>query len=112
MIDREKTGRRLSALRRAAGLTQAALAKRLCVSTQAVSKWETGGSVPDVALLLELSALYGVTVNALLGRKPPEDVSMTVRIGSLRHSGDCARKESFRSFPGCATPGRWSFPYA
>ncbi|NMA08422.1 MAG: helix-turn-helix domain-containing protein [Clostridiales bacterium] len=69
MIDREKTGRRLSALRRAAGLTQAALAKRLCVSTQAVSKWETGGSVPDVALLLELSALYGVTVNALLGEE-------------------------------------------
>ena len=47
MINMERTGARISGLRKARGMTQAELAARLMVSPQAVSKWETGQSLPD-----------------------------------------------------------------
>ena len=48
-------------------MTQEALAQVLGVSAQAVSKWETGQSLPDIGLLLPLSKALGVGVNDLLG---------------------------------------------
>ena len=53
--------------RKALGLTQQALASRLDVSSQAVSKWEKGTSCPDIELLPELAFVLGTTVDALLG---------------------------------------------
>ena len=55
------------AKRKALGLTQQALASRLDVSFQAVSKWEKGTSCPDIELLPELANVLGTTVDALLG---------------------------------------------
>lgn len=66
MISKEHTGWRLAALRRRAQLSQSALADRLGVTPQAVSKWETGSALPDIETLLALSHLYATTVNALL----------------------------------------------
>lgn len=48
-------------------LSQAQVAEILCVSTQAVSKWETGSSHPDLSLLPAIANLFGVSVDALLG---------------------------------------------
>lgn len=45
MVDREQIGIRIAALRKKAGLSQTALAERLGVSAQAVSKWESGDSL-------------------------------------------------------------------
>ncbi len=45
MVDREQIGMRIAALRRRAGLSQAALAGKLGISAQAVSKWESGDSL-------------------------------------------------------------------
>ena len=53
--------------RKQKGMTQEALAQVLSVSAQAVSKWETGQSLPDIGLLLPLSKALGVGVNDLLG---------------------------------------------
>ena len=53
--------------RKQKGMTQEALAQMLSVSAQAVSKWETGQSLPDIGLLLPLSKALGVGVNDLLG---------------------------------------------
>ncbi len=53
--------------RKQKGMTQEALAQTLNVSAQAVSKWETGQSMPDIGLLLPLSKVLGVSVNDLLG---------------------------------------------
>lgn len=53
--------------RQAAGLTQAALAERLGVSDRAVSRWECGTAMPDVALLPGLAFLLNISVDALLG---------------------------------------------
>jgi len=58
-------GRRLAAARKAVGLTQTQVAERLTaagfgVRTQAVSKWETGATLPNALQLVELCALYGI----------------------------------------------------
>lgn len=47
-------------------LTQAQLAERLNITDRAVSKWETGKSMPDSSIMLELCEILGITVNDLL----------------------------------------------
>ena len=55
------------------GWSQEELANQLGVSRQAVSKWESASSVPDLQRVLELSKLFGVTTDYLLGvEKTPE----------------------------------------
>lgn len=57
---------RLMSRRKAAGLSQEALADRLGVSRQAVSKWERSEASPDTDNLIALASLYGVTLDELL----------------------------------------------
>ena len=57
--------------RRELGLTQEGLAQKLGVTNQAVSKWESGQSCPDIALLPALADLFGITIDALFGREAP-----------------------------------------
>ena len=56
--------------RKALGLTQEGLAQKLGVTNQAVSKWESGQSCPDLALLPRIADLFGITIDALFGREP------------------------------------------
>ena len=58
--------KRLVNRRRAAGLSQEALAEELGVSRQAVSKWERSESSPDTDNLIALAALYDVSLDDLL----------------------------------------------
>ena len=53
-------------LRKKHGFTQAELAERLNYSDKAVSKWERGESVPDVAVLKEIADLFAVRIDYLL----------------------------------------------
>ncbi|MBQ1995367.1 MAG: helix-turn-helix transcriptional regulator, partial [Clostridia bacterium] len=53
-------------LRKKEGLSQEALAEKLGVSRQSVSKWETGEATPEVSKLLAISKLFGVTTDYLL----------------------------------------------
>lgn len=62
-------GKNIYSLRKERGWTQAELADRLGVTNQAVSKWETGESLPDSSLLLSLSELFGVTIDELFKGK-------------------------------------------
>ena len=59
--------------RRKAGLSQEALAETLGVSRQAVSKWETGDAVPEIAKLLSLAKAFDVTTDWLLSEEEPEE---------------------------------------
>jgi len=78
MIDSRITGAYISRLRRDKDWTQMELADKLNVSHQAVSRWETGDSFPDIATLAQMASLFGVSVDELLnggriaeGRKHP-----------------------------------------
>ncbi len=65
-MDQAKIGRFIAERRRTRGLTQRALAEALGVSNRTVSKWECGGGLPELANLLPLCALLGVTADELL----------------------------------------------
>lgn len=67
-------GKRISYHRKRLGLTQEQLADRVGVSAQAVSKWENDLSCPDINLLPELADIFGITVDALLGKEPAHPV--------------------------------------
>lgn len=52
--------------RKKAGLSQEQLAEKLCVSRQAVTKWESGRGIPDVENLKNISRLFNVSIDYLL----------------------------------------------
>ena len=67
---------RLVDRRKAAGLSQEALAAQLGVSRQAVSKWERSESSPDTDNLIALAALYGVSLDKLLYGEAANDADV------------------------------------
>ena len=65
-MEQAMIGKFISACRKENGLTQMQLAEKLNITNRAVSKWETGKSMPDVSLMLDLCNILGITVNELL----------------------------------------------
>lgn len=65
-MDTIMIGQYIRCLRKSAGMTQKDLAEKLNVSFQAVSKWETGDSLPDTGILLDLCDTLNTTVDKLL----------------------------------------------
>ena len=63
-------GKRIVQHRKRLCLTQDALAEKLGVTAQAVSKWENDQSCPDITMLPKLAAIFGTTTDALLGIAP------------------------------------------
>jgi transcriptional regulator with XRE-family HTH domain len=65
-MKQEKIGAFIANLRKEKGWTQKEMASQLGVSDKAISKWETGKSLPDMGILIPVSELFGVTVDELL----------------------------------------------
>ncbi len=65
-MNQTEIGRFISKCRKEKNLTQAQLAEKLNITDRAVSKWETGKSMPDSSIMLELCEILGITVNELL----------------------------------------------
>ncbi len=65
-MDQVRIGRFIAEKRKEQGLTQAQLAEALGITDRAVSKWETGRSLPDASVMLELCRHLKITVNDLL----------------------------------------------
>ncbi len=61
-----KIGNFIAARRKAHGMTQSQLAEKLGITDKAVSKWETGKSMPDLSLFNPLCDLLEITLNELL----------------------------------------------
>lgn len=98
----ESIGSRIAKYRKGKGLTQEALANQMGVSSQAVSKWETDASCPDITALPQLCRILGITTDELLTgnsnevkfvtpeeRKPMEELTFRVKI--LSAQGDKVR---------------------
>ena len=67
MIDFVKVGMRIAEHRKRLGLSQEELADKLYVTRQALSKWENGTSVPSLDTLSQISKLFSVSSEELLG---------------------------------------------
>lgn len=65
-MDQIKIGKFIASCRKEQGMTQAKLAEKLGISDRAVSKWETGKSMPDTGIMLEVCQLLNISVNELL----------------------------------------------
>ena len=65
-MDQIKIGKFIAERRKKANLTQMQLAEKLNITDRAVSKWETGKSLPDSSIMLELCEILEITVNDLL----------------------------------------------
>ncbi|MBQ3013849.1 MAG: helix-turn-helix transcriptional regulator [Clostridia bacterium] len=65
-MDIKKVGNQIAELRKLKGLTQSELGERLCISFQAVSKWERGETLPDTAILPDLANVLETTTDFIL----------------------------------------------
>ncbi len=76
-------GKNITRLRKMANLTQLELAEKLNYSDKSVSKWEQGNGIPDVRILVQLSELFGVSLDDLT-HEHPEDKVMPKNTRRLR----------------------------
>lgn len=83
---KEIIARNIVDLRRKNGMTQLELAKKLNYTDKAVSKWERGESIPDVAVLKTIADLFGVTVDYLLTAEHKTTVPVLSRLESTLRS--------------------------
>lgn len=92
-MDEISLGRRIAKARWESGLTQEEVAAHLGVTKAAVSKWERGRSLPDLALAPKLAALFALSVDELIGyepQMPQERVDATYEVLLARFEEDPA----------------------
>ncbi len=97
-------------LRTQKGLSQEELAEKVFVTRQAVSRWETGQTVPNTETLKLLSALYDVSINTLLGS--PRELrcqccGMPLEDAILSHEPDGAPNEEYCKW--CYSGGEFKY---
>ena len=78
-MDQIKVGRFIRELRIERGLKQREIAEQLGVTDKTVSKWECGNGLPEVALMMPLCTILGISVNELLSGERLEDENYSDR---------------------------------
>jgi len=91
---------KITELRRAKDLTQESLGELLGVTGQAVSKWETSSSLPDILLLPKLCEVLGVSIDEFL------DVPASVRRKNIVRDFCAAARQNGRAKTCCEAVGR------
>ncbi len=89
----ENFSKNLRKLRLEKKLTQEQVAEKLGVSAQAVSRWETSVTFPDIMLLPEIARIYGVLVDDLFKESPQGYANLAERLGTVYD--DSQRNEDF-----------------
>ncbi len=69
MFNTMEIGKRITEKRKEKNLTQTEIADKLGISTQAVSNWERGNSMPDISKLSEICDIFDMSIDELLGRE-------------------------------------------
>lgn len=100
-------GANIYSLRKVKKLTQAQLAEKLGVSEQAISKWENGGSTPDVSLFPVIADLFGVSIDRLFGHSMNTTEEVRQIIAAADDSMDTYKEieivsEGLRRYPNSA----------
>lgn len=104
-----KTANRLQQLRKMNGYSQDALAEKLGISRQAISKWERAESSPDTDNLIALADLYGMTLDELLNSE--NDKVIIDPSPSEESKADAAPKKRRPSLHGALGKKLFKFPY-
>lgn len=65
-MDNQKIGKFIAKRRKMKNMTQKDLANALDVTSQAISKWETGKGIPDISILQQLSKILSVTIDEII----------------------------------------------
>ena len=74
-MDQQKIGEFLRELRKEKGLTQEELGEKFYITSRTVSRWETGVSMPDLTILVELADFYDVDIRELInGERESENM--------------------------------------
>ena len=97
-------------LRTRSGLSQEALAEKLFVTRQAVSRWETGETIPNAEALKLLSKLFDVSINTLLGSPRTlicQCCGMPLEDSTLSREIDGAFNEDYCKW--CYADGRFAY---
>ena len=85
-MNQEKIGSLIKKIRKENNLTQQDFAKKYGVTYQAVSKWENGKNIPDIALLKEICGDYNIDINELLDNNykvNKKNIPLLILIGIL-----------------------------
>jgi len=94
-----KLNEQIAYLRKQKGMTQEELAGRLGVTNQSVSKWESAQCCPDIGLLPEIADIFGVSIDALMGREKQrsfENLYMQVKAYFSETPAEQIFRDSFR----------------
>ena len=97
-------------LRTKKGLSQDELAEKVFVTRQAVSRWETGETVPNTETLKLLSKLFDVSINTLLGSPRQlvcECCGMPIDDSNISHEKDGAFNEDYCKW--CYSGGEFAY---
>lgn len=79
-MNQKKTGELLKQLRKEKNMTQEQLAERFYVSSRTVSRWETGSSLPDLGILVELADFYEVDIREIIdGERKSETMNIETK---------------------------------
>lgn len=103
-----KMGEKIKNLRKRKGISQENLAQMLGVSFQAVSKWETGATMPDISLIPSIAAFFDVSTDELFGYNVLENERKVWEIcreaAPIRYSdptrAESLLREGLKQFPG------------
>lgn len=87
-------GEKIKQLRKNACLSQEQLAEKLCVSRQAISKWESDRGTPEIENLQSISKLFVVSIDSLLEDEQLSTVILkeNIDISQYRKTGKCRSK--------------------
>lgn len=89
-------GEKLKEARKTLGLSQEQLAQKLCVSRQAITKWETGKGTPDVENLRAISAILNISIDYLLDDSESMNkiiIKESINLDNFKISGRCRCKQ-------------------
>ena len=101
-------GQKIRELRKARGITQEQLAESIGISFQAISKWETGISMPDITLAPVIAAYFAVSMDVLFDfniRKMEQEIDAIVKDSARYRESDPPRsrailEEGLKKYPG------------
>ena len=89
-MDTSKIAEQISILRKNKGLTQNELGERVGVSFQAVSKWERGETLPDIAVLPDLAKVLETSIdNILLGGEKQIEYKGKISVSDMKNGLNC-----------------------